>query len=308
MQLTRQAHAKINLDLRVLSVRPDGYHELSTVYQTLELHDTLRFESTDQHERLALTCTDPGVPTDERNLVWRAGAALWDAAGRDGPPRGARIDIVKRIPAQGGLGGGSADAAVALAALAELWGLGFDAAALIELGAGLGADVPFFLIGGTARGTGRGDSLECWSDQLDLEVVLAAPPFGVPTADAYRWFDEEGRPAASPGAPPGARVPWERWLSSCRNDLETPVLRRHPALGLARTRLAAGGAVLARMSGSGSTVYGMFVSAEAADRAAASLTGLDFRVLRTKTLARGPYLRAALDAGEGWLPAGSGIV
>lgn len=308
MLVTRHAHAKINLDLRVLSVRPDGYHELATVYQTLDLHDTLRFEVASPDAPLTLTCTDPDVPTDERNLVWKAASAVWKAAGRRGPPAGVRIAIDKRIPSQGGLGGGSADAAISLVALAQLWGLAFDAETLIALGARLGADVPFFFVGGTARGTGRGDRVECWDDGPALQAVLAVPSFGVPTAEAYRWFDEEAMSLESPGLQPRPDRDWEAWLRSCRNDLEGAVIRRHPAIGLARARLEAGGALLARMSGSGSTVYGVFSSSAAADRAADALKGLDLRVLRTKTLSRAAYLRRALAAGAGWLPAGRGIV
>ncbi len=304
MRLTRHAFAKINLDLRVLAVRPDGYHDLSTVFQTLALHDTLCFEAIDAGESLTLTCSDPEIPTDERNLVWRAASALWFGAGRPGVPAGVRIDITKRVPPQGGLGGGSADAAVSLVALAEVWGLHASAASLMSIAASLGADVPFFLVGGTAMGAGRGDQLECWNDLPGLEVVLVSPGFGVATADAYRWFDEDRADTAFSWADRNfcekdSRPHFSAWLRACRNDLEAPVVRHHPALEEIRGRLEAGGALLARMSGSGSTVYGLFPSASAADLAATALADLDVRVLRTRTLARTPYLREALGAGPG---------
>jgi 4-diphosphocytidyl-2-C-methyl-D-erythritol kinase len=313
VRLTRHAFAKINLDLRVLAVRPDGYHDLATVFQTLALHDTLCFEAIDGRDPLTLTCSDPDIPTDERNLVWRAASALWREAGRPGVPAGVRIDITKRVPPQGGLGGGSANAAVSLVALAQVWGLRASAGSLMTIAAGLGADVPFFLVGGTVRGAGRGDQLECWDDLPDLEVVLVSPRFGVATADAYRWFDDDRAGTAVSRADRNfcekdSRPHFSAWLRACRNDLEGSVVRHHPAIEEIRERLEAGGALLARMSGSGSTVYGLYPSASAADRAAASLADLDVRVLRTKTLARTPYLREALGAEPGWLPAGSGIV
>src|SRR4051794_30813583 len=146
--------AKINWTLRVLGKRDDGYHELYTVFQTVSLHDTLEFEESDE---VTLTCDEGAVPTDERNLVLRAAAALRE---RSGCSTGARINLSKRIPAPGGLGGGSSNAAVALVGLRRLWGLRASDADLHQILASIGSDVPFFLHGGTAVGTGRGEIIE----------------------------------------------------------------------------------------------------------------------------------------------------
>ncbi len=145
-----RAHAKVNLDLRVLGTRQDGYHELRTVFQTIELHDTIT--SSAKTGPFTLKCKAPGVPLDDTNLVWRAASALWKALGRAGDPRDTVVTIDKVIPIEAGLGGGSADAAAALQVLARLWG-GTPLSLLREVAAGIGADVPFFLSGGTALGS-----------------------------------------------------------------------------------------------------------------------------------------------------------
>src|SRR5579872_4443259 len=137
LKLTVRAHAKVNLDLRVLGVRPDGYHELRTVFQAIELHDTL--VCADRPGPFTLTCRVPQVPLDATNLVWKAAAALWTALGRAGSVADTVIQIAKQIPVEAGLGGGSADAAAALTALARLWG-GAPMTLLREVGATIGAD------------------------------------------------------------------------------------------------------------------------------------------------------------------------
>ncbi len=156
-RLALRAPAKVNLDLRVLGRRTDGYHALHTVFQTLDLHDTVIVEAA--RGPFALHGDPLLMPIDRTNLVWRAAEALWRARGSTGEPRGARVKVVKRIPAQAGLGGGSSDAAAALVGLSRVWKLDDRLEALQPIAAGLGADVPFFLIGGTALGLGRGGDL-----------------------------------------------------------------------------------------------------------------------------------------------------
>ncbi|HVF45648.1 MAG TPA: 4-(cytidine 5'-diphospho)-2-C-methyl-D-erythritol kinase, partial [Pyrinomonadaceae bacterium] len=165
------AFAKINLGLKVLGRRADGYHEIRTVFQTISLHDRLTFETT-ADGRLELACTDPSIPADETNLVMRAAAALRE---RYGAGRGARVTLEKRVPAGGGLGGGSSDAAATLIALSHLWDLKADAGGLSELGARLGADVPFFLTGGTALGTGTGTRVVPLEDAPERHLVVVTP-------------------------------------------------------------------------------------------------------------------------------------
>src|SRR4029079_4602608 len=149
-----RAHAKINLDLRILGVRPDGYHELRTIFQTIALHDVVTVES--RRGAFELDGDAALMPLDRTNLAWRAADLLWRAAGKRGSPSGARIVIDKRIPSQAGLGGGSSDAAASLVGLNRVWRLGLSQARLMAIGAALGADVPFFIARGTAFGLGRG--------------------------------------------------------------------------------------------------------------------------------------------------------
>src|SRR3954453_13297038 len=257
-RLVTRAHAKVNLDLRVLGTRADGFHELRTVFQTIELHDTLT--CIEQPGAFALRCRTPGVPLDDSNLVWRAGASLWTALGREGEPRDTRVTIDKIIPMQAGLGGGSADAAAALLGLGRLGG-GVPLTLLREVAAGIGADVAFFLSGGTALGLGRGEEIYPLVDMPPHFLVIARPPFGVSTAEAYAWYDED-RAA-------GLRevrelqllpVPWPSRAAQMINDLEPPVMRRHQEIGALKAQLRELGAMAAAMSGSGSAVFGLFTS------------------------------------------------
>jgi 4-diphosphocytidyl-2-C-methyl-D-erythritol kinase len=232
-------------------------------------------------------CDHPDVPTERRNLVWKAASVLWRAGGLGrGAPRGVTIRIAKRIPAAAGLGGGSADAAVTLVGLNRLWELGLDAASLSRLGASIGADVPFFLVGGTALGLGRGDDIYPLADMPRVYVVLIQPAFGIATADAYRWYDEQPRPLRkAPSARP-APAGWPEWAATLGNDLEAPVVRRHPAIGRIRQSLREAGAAVAMMSGSGSAVFGLFERADAARRTARDLARPGWTVVATRTLNR----------------------
>ena len=189
--------AKINLDLRVLGTRPDGYHDLRTVFQSLAIFDNVTV--TIRRGPLAVTCDEPDIPTDRRNLVWKAASLLHRAAtGKNTAPRDVLIDLRKRVPSEAGLGGGSSNAAMTLIALNKLWKLDLDLASLSRIGARLGADVPYFLHGGTALGLGRGDDIYPLADMPPVHVVILRPGFGVATADAYSWFDEERRRAKEP--------------------------------------------------------------------------------------------------------------
>jgi 4-diphosphocytidyl-2-C-methyl-D-erythritol kinase len=284
------AFAKINLDLRVLGTRPDGFHDLKTVFQSLMLFDNVTV--TVRRGPLAVTCDEPDIPTDQRNLVWKATSLLYRMnTGRTTPPRDIAIDVRKRIPSEAGLGGGSADAAMTLLALNRLWKLDLDLATLSRIGARLGADVPYFLVGGTALGLGRGDDIYPLADMPPVHVVILRPGFGVATADAYSWFDEEQRrPLKDPQprrTPPG----WPAWSATLRNDLEGPVVKHHPAIGRIRQSLVDAGAAFAAMSGSGSAVFGLFERADAARRTANDLARPGWLSLHTRTLTRREYAR-----------------
>ncbi len=287
-RVVARAHAKVNLDLRVLGSRADGYHELRTVFQTIDLHDILTAQ--EKPGPFTLKCRTPGVPLDGRNLAWRAAAALWKAIGRAGDPCDTVITIEKHIPLEAGLGGGSADAAAALHVLARLWG-GAPMSLLREVASGIGSDVPFFLSGGTALGLGRGEEIYPLVDLPRHFVVVVRPPFGVSTAEAYGWYDEDR--AAGVRDPRGELqilpVPWPTRAAQMVNDLEPPVLRRHPEIGAIKGALREAGAVASAMSGSGSAVFGLFRTRPAAARAAQVLSRSGSTALLSRTISRAEH-------------------
>lgn len=291
LKLTARAHAKVNLDLRVLGVRADGYHELRTVFQAIELHDTL--VCAEHPGPFTLKCRTPGVPLDATNLVWRAAAALWTALGRGGDICDAVIQIDKKIPLEAGLGGGSADAAAALMALGRLWG-GAPITLLREVGATIGADVPFFLSGGTALGLGRGEEIYPLVDLPPHFLVIVRPPFGVSTAEAYGWYDEDRTEGVRENREfQQLPVPWPSRAAQMINDLEPPVIRRHQEIAGIKVQLREAGASAAAMSGSGSAVFGLFRSRVLAERAVKPLSRNGSRALVTRTLTRAEHERRA---------------
>lgn len=283
------AFAKINLDLRILGTRPDGYHDLRTIFQSLALFDKVTV--TRRRGPLEIVCDQEDVPTDRRNLAWKAASLLHRVAtGKSTAVGGISIDLRKRIPTQAGLGGGSADAAMTLLALNKLWKFDLDLTTLTRIGARLGADVPYFLVGGTSLGLGRGDDIYPLADLPTVHVVILRPGFGVATADAYTWFDQEKRRIKEPAArsyPAG----WPSWAATLRNDLEAPVVRHHPAISRIRQSMVDAGANFAAMSGSGSAVFGLFERAEAARRTASDLARPGWLSLHTRTMGRREYAR-----------------
>jgi 4-diphosphocytidyl-2-C-methyl-D-erythritol kinase len=286
--LAVRAFAKINLTLSVLGLREDGYHELRTVFQSLALHDTLTFSRA--AGPFTISCNEPSCPVDRTNLIWRAAEQVWAAARRRGLPRGVAVRLQKRIPAQAGLGGGSSDAAAAIRGLAAFWGVRLTRDRLQAIAAGLGADVPFFLDGGTSLGVERGDVLFPLTDVRSAWVVLAVPGFGVSTADAYRWWDEERERTR---ASAGARVACVAPEFKLHNDLEGPVTRHHREIVRLVKALHHAGAARAAMSGSGSVVFGLFRTRESAAAAARRVARPGRRVLVTRTLSRPRFLALA---------------
>lgn len=286
-----RAYAKINLLLRVGPRQPNGYHGLETVFQALRLHDTLVCAPT--RGAFGLACDDPAVPADERNLVWKAARALWRALGRPGEPARCAVTIGKRIQLQAGLGGGSADAAAAIVALHRVWTGRLSSSELAAVAAGVGADVPYFLVGGTALGLGRGDDVYPLPDAASRWIVLACPPFGVATAEAYGWLDQDrggGIDLAGRRAP--VLAAWAGRELAVANDLEAPVVRRHPAIAALVDVLAGAGAEAAAMSGSGSTVFGVFGTERRARLAAHAAAASGAQAIVTRTAPRAWCRRA----------------
>ncbi|HVT46607.1 MAG TPA: 4-(cytidine 5'-diphospho)-2-C-methyl-D-erythritol kinase [Vicinamibacterales bacterium] len=276
--------AKINLMLRVGAARPDGFHDVRTLLQSIALGDRLTL--TPRRGPFALMVRAPGLASDRTNLIWRAAEALWRAMGRDGEPRDVHVRLDKQIPMAAGLGGGSADAAAALVGLNAIWHARRSRADLIRVARELGSDVPFFLLGGTALGVGRGDELYPVDDVRRMEVVVIKPSFGVATADAYRWLDEDrAHSGARPAAPSSLDVGWPGGPLTLANDLQAPVAARHPMIDEIRSACLREGAVAVSMSGSGSAVFGVFPDG-VARKAIRRLQRPDWLVLLTRTIGR----------------------
>jgi 4-diphosphocytidyl-2-C-methyl-D-erythritol kinase len=277
MQLLRLSPCKVNLVLNILGRRPDGFHELETLLLPVPLCDELVIESAG--ERIALTCSNPEIPTDGSNLIVRAAEAFREATGSH---PGLRIHLEKRVPMAAGLGGGSSNAAQTLLALNELADQPLEQAKLASIAAALGSDVPFFLQPGPAIGTGRGERLQGVPPLKALEglhLLLIHPGFGVSTPWAYRHLAEF--PEARSGRPGRAAEVAKRLHSGDRagglaglfNSLETPVFDKYPILQLYQEFLREHGALATMMSGSGSTTFAFFDNAETAEAARRAFLG-----------------------------------
>jgi 4-diphosphocytidyl-2-C-methyl-D-erythritol kinase len=291
-----RAPAKVNVHLAVGPVRPDGFHELRTVYLAVSLFDTVTAGPGDGG--LALTVTGEGagavrgadlVPTDRRNLVWRAAELLADSAGVTAD---ATIEVAKSIPAAAGLAGGSADAAAALVALDALWGTRASRDDLVSLAAQLGSDVPFSLTGGVALGAGRGEQLTPVLARTRWHWVLGIAGEGLSTPAVYRELDrlrsagrvpgEEELPAAEPVIAALRSGPTAVLAASLANDLQAAALALRPGLARALRAATEAGAAAALVSGSGPTVAALAEDERDAVRLAAELAGAGvFRTVRT---------------------------
>ena len=286
--------AKVNLGLEVIGTRPDGYHDLRTIFQTIDLHDDIELRS--PAKGISVRCDHPAVPSDATNLAYRAAAALAEVAKVD---RGVAIAITKRIPVAGGMGGGSSNAAAVLIGLDRMWRLGLGRSGLHPIAERLGADVPFFLVGGTALGLGRGDEVHAVLPQLRAHVVVVDTGRPVSTAAVFRRLDAGLTPT------PNANKIF-RFVSSqlegledafpiLSNDLERAALEEDPDLAAQvrdiRGILIREGAVFASLSGSGGTYFGVFSEAAPARRAFSSLEKGGFGAIRGRTLSLDRYRR-----------------
>jgi 4-diphosphocytidyl-2-C-methyl-D-erythritol kinase len=289
MSFSLPSFAKINWTLRVLGKREDGFHELCTIFQTVSLHDTLHFEAADD---VSMTCDDPAVDVDETNLVMRAALALQS---RYAVEKGARMHLAKSIPFPGGLGGGSSNAAIALIALSRLWNL--QEVDLHAISEELGSDVPFFLRGGTALGTGRGEKIEQVADIEEQNVLIVTPEIGVSTADI---FDSVNAPSLTNTAPDTnltvCRKDADRFdlsHSELKNDLESTVFAQYPEVERVKNTLLELRAVKAAMSGSGASVFGIFDKQETRQAALNALaTTRSWRKFAVSTVSRSKYREA----------------
>ena len=283
----------------MLGRRAEGYHEVDTVLQTVSLHDTITFEATENSD-IRLWCDDRSIPTDESNLVWRAAAALRD---RYSVRQGVKIRLEKRIPNEAGLGGGSSDAAVTLIALARLWEIELSADGLLEIAENLGSDVPFFLHGGTARATGRGNVIEPLNDLPETYVLIIKPNASIATAKAYRMLNRaalttsDSKPILFRSQPSDVSDFSDQ--NALHNDFEPVVFQLEPEIERAKNALLKAGARAAMLSGSGSAVFGIFENQDAQERAIQAIElEAGWRAFPCKTVGRSHYRRALGDLRE----------
>jgi 4-diphosphocytidyl-2-C-methyl-D-erythritol kinase len=346
MTVTVQSFAKINLGLRIGAARDDGFHELLTVYQTIALHDLLQV-TVERGTGIEIRCADPRVPRDESNTCFRIVEKAMQALAARGR---VLIEIDKRLPVQGGLGGASANAVSALLGLERALKKSLSTAERLRIAGEVGSDLPLFLIGGTVLGLGRGEQVYPLKDLPPLPGVVVTPDVGVSTPKAFAEWDRlcgagtlargavsQPRASRSPRphpslADPGAKLtlsqPSDRmielsraysaWLSKLysgapfgrgraenpllelvragiKNDFEEVVFPEYPELLRGKGALERAGAKYASLSGSGSTLYGLFSTRQAAVRAEAKLRKQGWRAEATTTLSRSQYWRQIFD-------------
>ena len=292
------AFAKVNLRLDVLPRRPDGYHELRTIFQSISLHDTLQLERS-RKPGIELNVVGDSILArgpQRENLVWRAAEAFRRHARL---PGGLRITLEKRIPAGRGLGGGSSDAAATLAGLLRLTKGRMAPARLLQIAAELGADVPFFLFGGRALGTNRGDEIYPLPDGRRRSLLVVSPrDIAVNTREAYGWLDRRlTKNSDNSKLWSFCALCWSPQEDRVSNDFETVVFRRHPRLARIRRGLLRGGAAEAALAGSGSAVFGIFQNPAQARRSARLFP--EDQVFLCSMLSRRAYARALWGSAAG---------
>jgi 4-diphosphocytidyl-2-C-methyl-D-erythritol kinase len=313
MTVRVRSFAKINLGLCIGAARADGFHQLLTVYQTIGLHDVIRV-SVGRGSGIEIQCTDPRVPKDASNTCYRIIEKAMQALRGKGR---VVIDIEKRLPVQGGLGGASSNAVAALLGLERVLKKSLAAEERLRIAAEVGSDIPLFLVGGTVLGVGRGEQVYPLEDLRATACVVVTPEMGVSTPKAFAEWD---RKLTMPGA--SARMVelgrgLSAWLSESysgapfrrgraenpllelvragiKNDFEQVVFPEYPELSEGKRALERAGAKYASLSGSGSTLYGLFASKEAARAAAARLQKQGWAAQATVTLTRRAYWKKFL--------------
>lgn len=282
MTFALEAPAKINWFLSILNRREDGYHNIVSLMQCVDFFDTLLFEESDT---LDVISDIPGLPA-EKNLIFRAALLMRTVSDRT---VGARITLHKNIPLAAGLGGGSSDAACTLVGLNRLWDMGLSTETLSDLGAQIGSDVPFFVASIYALVEGRGEFITPMKDAPEVALLLVNPGIAVSTAWAYQ-ASQIGLTKKSIDIKLFCQSLDKKEFDTLQyfheNDLEAPVIKAYPEIGKIKTRLLAQGALMAAMSGSGSTVFGVFRTIEEAQRASEDMGTTWCRAVKTLTRRR----------------------
>jgi 4-diphosphocytidyl-2-C-methyl-D-erythritol kinase len=261
-----KAPAKINIGLNILSKRNDGYHNLSSLfYPIIDLNDIITFEPWDQFE---FYCNSDSVPSDDSNLVVKAKILLERVTKRK---INAKIILCKHIPSQAGLGGGSSDAAAALISLNEMYNLGLKYEQLIDLALQLGSDVPFFIKAKPAIGTSRGEVLNNIELEIEEPILIVNPHINISTKEAFDNITPSGKLFDYNAIIHNSKLDYTEVRNKISNDFEKNVFEKYPEIAFIKTHLYKEGALFSSMSGSGSTVYGIFPNLEIAETAKKSL-------------------------------------
>ena len=288
--LRLRAFAKINTGLKILGKRPDDYHEIRTIYQTITLADRLELGTSHGRNRIVIECNNPALPNGRGNLVYRA-CEQWRRARRW--HGGIQVRLEKVIPLGSGLGGASTDAAAVLLGLERLTGDGLDFDARHKLAAALGSDVPLFLLGGRVLGCGRGEEVYPLCDLAARFCLVVFPGFSVSTKEAYREaglrLTENAEPGYSGSFGTWPQFPLMSW-GPAENDFEQVVFARWPELARLKCQLIRAGAEVASLTGSGSAVYALFASSRQM-ALASKLIPKGWFSFRTRTLSRADYHR-----------------
>jgi 4-diphosphocytidyl-2-C-methyl-D-erythritol kinase len=290
LNLKVASFAKINRSLRILGKRPDGYHEVETTLQTVSLHDDITFSRCEDQE-IVLECDNPEIPTDQTNLIVRAALRLRERCSRTS---GVRISLTKRIPAQGGLGGASSNAAVTVLALNCLWDLQLNRSEIATVSAALGSDVPFFLDGGVALARGTGTDVSPLPDLEKSRLLIITPNAKVSTAIAYRALKAPSLTTqgsvsilSSSFAEPGFT---DSDHEALYNDFEDVIFEIEPEIKRAKLALLEAGAQGGLLAGSGSSVFGIFENEDTRAQAFADLKSEQgWRVFSCDTISREEY-------------------
>ncbi len=273
-----RAYAKINLGLLVVEKLPDGYHNIKTIFHRIDLFDVIRFEAS---STIQVSSSTPEAPSDESNICHKAAQLLQEHLGIDS---GVRISIEKNIPVGAGLGGGSSDAATVLRELPKFWGRSVDERTLRSLALQLGADVPYFLVAGSALAKGRGNILEYFHLEIPFTILVCYPNIPISTAWAY----QQVRPntlsksvSLRDSLLDGIKTP-KKLADSLRNDFELPVFKEHPEILRVKEAMMKRGAEFASMSGSGSAVYGFFFRDDVANTLAKEFQAQGYKTSLTR--------------------------
>ena len=296
--LSLPSFAKINWSLQILGKRSDGYHEIVTLLQTVSLCDEITFEPRDD-SHIILHCDDPSIPTDESNLIVKAALALRK---RLGSSSGAEITLTKKIPAQGGLGGASSNAAVTLLGLNALWRADLTPGQLKLIGRGLGSDVPFFFVGGRGVAIGTGTTVKALHDPPLQRLIIVAPNAKVSTANAYTSLNARSLTTSESASILSSSLADLFSAGSgqvpLQNDFERVIFEIEPEIERAKMALLEAGARGALLAGSGSSVLGVFDDEAAQSRAAENLKcEAGWRVFSCETLSRNEYFDAMTSSG-----------